>query len=118
MTIEKTTSDYLIIDSGAVITYSGKSDLTLSIKTDNDFSFSIEIKFVSTNDKVHKIERNVSGNLLTLTCVNFDNPLGTGTAEPLDIATVSGKKLYLNLWAYALGAGAQRYVVYTFYRER
>lgn len=118
MTIEKTTSDYTIVDSGAVITYSGMSDLTLSVKANKDFTFSIVIRFESAKEKEQKIERNVSGNLITLTCVNFDNSLGTGTAEPLDIATIEGKKLYLNLWAYALGAGAQRYIVYTFYQER
>jgi hypothetical protein len=39
--------------------------------------------------------------VITLTCVNFNEPLGTGTSQPIELAEAGGKKLFVSFWAYA-----------------
>lgn len=118
MVIEKTSADYIIVDSGTAIGYNGKSDITFSIETDDQFSFSVKIVFESNDEKKHLIRKSVTGNVITLVCVNFDSEIGACSADPVPLATVEGKNWYLNLWAHTIHNGAQRYIVYTIYRER
>ena len=119
MVIEKTSSDYVIVDSGSTITYNGTADITLSIKASDQFSFLVKIIFESSENKdQHRISKHVSENVITLTCHNFDSELGACNADPIPLATVGGKAWYLNLWAYAIKKGSQRYVIHTIYRER
>lgn len=118
MTIEKSSSDHIILDSGSAITYSNTAELSFSIKMDAAFSFILVLKFESTGEKQHELKQSVSDNTITLTCVNFDNPLGTGTTKPIELATFNGKKIYVNFWVYALGDKSLRKIVYSFYSER
>lgn len=118
MTIEKSSSNHIILDSGSAITYSSTSELSFSVKMDDTFGFLLVLKFESTGESQHEVKQNVSGNTITLTCVNFDNSLGTGTTRPIELATFKGKKIYFNFWVYALGEKSLRKIVYSFYSER
>ena len=118
MTIEKLSSEHIILDSGSAITYSNTAELTFSVKMDDTFSFLLILKFENTGENQHELKQSVSGNTITLTCVNFDNPLGTGTTKPIELATFNGKKIYVNFWVYALGERSLRKIVYSFYSER
>lgn len=46
----------------------------------------------------------VNGQHFRVTCTNFDTPLGIGNTLPLWVANSRGRKLYLNLVTYVLGA--------------
>lgn len=95
MTIEKSSSNHIILDSGSAITYSSTAELSFLVQMDSIFSFILVLKFESTGEKQHEIRQNVSDNTITLTCVNFDNSLETGTTKPIELATFDGKKYTL-----------------------
>lgn len=118
MIIEKSSSNYIILESGSVITYSNENGVLFSIKMDDTFSFDLIIKFTGNGEKQHQLQHNVSDNTITLNCVNFDNPLGTGTRKPIELATFNNKKVYINFWVNALGDKALKKISYTFYSER
>lgn len=118
MVIEKISSDHLVLDSGSVITYSNANDMLFSIKMGDSFSFDLALKFSSNSEKQQELQQSVSGNTITLNCINFDNPLGTGTKTPIELATFNGKRVYMNFWVNALGDKALKKIAYTFYSER
>ena len=118
MLIEKTSSDHIILDSGSAITFNSTAELSLSCKMDDDFGFTLVINFESNGDKQRSLKQSVDGNTIQLTCINFDNSLGTGTTKPIELATYNGKKIYINFFVYALGEKSLRKIVYTFYMER
>ena len=118
MTIQKTSSNHIILDSGSVITYDDTAELSFLVQMDETFEFSLVLKFERTDGKKQHIKHNVVDNTIELTCVNFDNSLGTGTTKPIQLATFNGKKIYINFWVYALGEKSLKKVVYSFYSER
>lgn len=118
MIIEKTSSDHVILDSGSAITFNSTSELSFQVTMDASFSFLLVLKFEDTDENQHRLEQNVSENTITLTCINFNNPLGTGTTVPIELATFNGKKMFIHFWVYALGDKSLKKVVYSFYSER
>lgn len=118
MIIEKSSSNHTVLESGSVITYSNENEVLFSIKMDDTFSFDLLLKFTSNGEEQHQLQQSVSGNTITLNCVNFDNPLGTGTKKPIELATFDNKKVYINFWVNALGDNALKKIAYTFYTER
>lgn len=118
MTIEKTSSNHIILDSGSVITFDSTAELSFSCKMDDTFSFSIVLQFESNGDGKQGLKQSISGNTITMTCVNFNNPLGTGTTKPIELATFNGKKVYFNFFIHALGDNSLRKISYSFYSER
>lgn len=118
MTIEKSSSNHVILESGSVITYSNENEVLFSIKMDDSFGFDLLIKFTSNGEKQQQLQQSVSGNTITFNCVNFDNPLGTGTKKPIELATFNSKKVYINFWVNALGDNALKKIAYTIYSER
>lgn len=82
------------------------------------FSFNITFKFESDGKKEYDIKSSVIGNNVIITCVNFDNPLGTGTNNPLPLAVFGGKQIYLNFWVFGLGNNSARKISYTLYIEK
>ncbi len=118
MIIEKSSSNHVILESGSVITYSDENEVLFSIKMDDSFSFDLLIKFTSNGENQQQLHQSVSNNTITFDCVNFDNPLGTGTRKPIELATFNNKKVYINFWVTALGDKALKKISYTFYSER
>lgn len=85
---------------------------------DDSFGFDLLIKFTSNDEEQQRLQQSVSGNTITFNCVNFDNPLGTGTKKPIELATFNSKKVYINFWVNALGDNALKKITYTIYSER
>ena len=118
MKIKKISSDHNILESGSVITYSDSNNLLFSIQMDESFGFELDFRFDSIKDEGRQLKKTVTNNTITLTCVNFDNTLGTGTKGPIELATFNGKKIYINFWVTALGENALKMVYYTIYSEK
>jgi len=118
MVIEKSSSNHIILESGSVITYSNSNEVHFSIKMDDSFSFDLILKFSSDDEKQYRLEQNVTNNTITLDCINFDNPMGTGTKKPIELATFNNKKIYINFWVNSLGKNALKKIAYTVYSER
>ncbi len=115
MKVEMSTGKYIIEQSGVVFLYDITSELKMKIDTEKNFSFEIILKFATDGTKEQKVQRDVTGNTIYLTCYNFSNALGTGTTNPISVATVSGKELLLHFWSYT--SDTMRKVEYTFLME-
>ena len=76
------------------------------------------MKFVSQENENHTIEAEVLEGFLTLSCVNFNSALGTGTSVPIEIGMADGKKLMLHLWFCLIGQESVRKVEYSIFKEK
>lgn len=114
MQLKISTNGYNVLASGTVIFYDIDSEMKLHVEVNPEFEFDMIFVF-SKDNKERSIEKKVQGNVVTLTCYNFNDQLGTGTVEPLDVATIGDKKLVLHFWTYVMGdKKAARKIEYTF----
>lgn len=114
------TEKYYIIESNMILLFYKDSDLTLHFKF-NEFSFDVKLIFNTNNSIEGGITKNVNGNKIEIICTNFNNPLGTGTIEPIDIATIDGKNLYIHFWSHLYMSekdSSVRKIEYTVFLER
>lgn len=117
MKIEMSTGKYKIVLSGVAFLYDVTSKLSMKIDTENEKKFSFEIILEFTTDETNekRVKKDVKGNTIYFTCLNFSDALGTGTTKPIPVATVSGKELVLHFWAYT--SDEMRKIEYTFLME-
>lgn len=109
--------DYEIIDSGVIILDKKDSELSFFLREKEPAG--VVCHFI--NDQENANARTVpyiNGNNLYIDCINYDNPEGVGLSHPINVGTLDGKKLYLQMWSYLMGTEKSiRKVEYTFYRE-
>lgn len=102
--------EYEVYDSGSVLSH-GDKDILFEIK-----NLKVRIKFANDLEnanydaKISLIENNTC---LLLTLVNFNNSLGTGLTNPVEIGTINGSRLYLQFVVYRLGESDTRMFSYT-----
>lgn len=123
--IEKTTiksGAYELIDSNSVLYFDKDSPLDIEEEFNSSFRLLIRIINVKDGSGTHNLQFKVNSetNLIEYKCVNFDNPLGTGTVKPIEICTINGKKIYFHFWIYAMGGdnGTTRKLEYSVWMER
>lgn len=102
MQIKVSSNQYDIVASSTVYLFEKEADLTMNIKADNGYTFSIVMKFEENSTKELSIQKDVQGTTIFLTCYNF-NESGSGLSEPVQIAMVDGKPLYIIFWSYLDG---------------
>ncbi|MBQ2983035.1 MAG: hypothetical protein IJD58_13115, partial [Lachnospiraceae bacterium] len=120
MEITLSSGDYKIIDSGQVFLFREDDEFRMDIDTNKDFVFSIIFKFLKSDIKEMKIDKQIDKNVITITCFNFED-LGTGFSSPMSIAKIEDKEMYLMLWSYLDGdskSGRVRSIKYTFFLEK
>jgi len=118
MNIKKYSGNFEVIDSGTLLAYSGYSDIEFDVQMNEEFAFILVFKFASDGKSEHHLKSQVDDNKITITCINFDNTLGTGTSRPIELAVFEGKKIFINFWVYGLGKKTAREFSYTIYKER
>lgn len=57
----------------------------------------------------------VNDKQMDILLINFNNVLGTGNTEPLDMATINHRKVYLNFIINALASSDIKKIHYTWY---
>lgn len=98
------TDNYNVLESNIVYLPDEHSDLILHFRFEENFEFDFKFIFKSDSEDTNsRLERKQNENILEAICVNFDNILGTGTSEPLSVATINGKQLYIHFWSFLLG---------------
>lgn len=115
------TLDYFIIASGSAMTFNKNADLRIKINFEEaNFSFLVKFIFIDNDDEKQNLGLNsdAENGLIIINCTNFNNPLGTGTTQALELASVGGKKVSLHFWVYKLGKGSARRIDYCFYHEK
>ena len=119
MKINLSSGNYNIINSGQVFLFGEKEPFKIDVISDEDFRFSILLKFLKDSSGEIGMNQECEENTIIYTCINFrDN--GSGLVEPLKIATVSGKQLFFTFWSYLEGTPEKkqvRSIKYTIYSE-
>lgn len=110
--------DYRVIESGSVIPFNGNYTTEFQLQLQTDFMIRLQISFEENGgerDIIKKVDEDEM--IVEYKCVNFGS--GAGTIEPLDLATVEGKKVYIHLWAQRLSSkNNTRRIDYTIFSER
>jgi hypothetical protein len=103
---------YEILDSGTVISFEGES-LTFELAADLKVIMSFKQDKEINGQKMDFKE--ISPKELEIILINFNNSLGTANVSPLDIATIGGKKTYLNFIVHSIDNSQQKTIHYTWY---
>lgn len=108
---------YDIINSGVVLIDTDK-EFQIDTTFQNGFRMKIVFQFIKTENGEQKLVSTIDGSdTLKIIATNFNNSLGTGTVESINIATVDNKKVKLHFWSYLLN-DAVRKIEYTLFWEK
>ena len=118
--ISKFSNELLILDCGSIITIHNDASCRFALNINNLATINITISFNKDNSGKRNLSRSVrdDNNSVIIECTNFDNPMGTGTAEPIKILTYQNKAIFLHFWAFLLGNTNLKRIDYCFYIER
>lgn len=111
-----------IIDSGIMYSFGKNEDIEYEMdivaieKPEIRFKMKIIFQFEDDGKEI-EIKRKVNNDTVYFICRNFTNALGTGTNEPVELAQVAGRRLYIHLWVFAQGESTRK-IEYTIYFER
>ena len=119
ISIDMTSKNYKILESGIVQSFSENSDVTFCISEDDGSEdLFIELAFEKDDTKKTGIESSINKNRIKFIGVNF-NDYGTGLSQPVALAKTKEGVLYFRFWSYLLGNNLDqektRRIEYTFY---
>ena len=109
-----------IIASGLGITFSKDADYNININFENDFLFSVQFMFIDQEPYEKpdlRFTANEKSSIITLTCINFNDTVGTGTTKPINLATYRNKKIFINFWVRTTSKKENREIKYCLYME-
>jgi hypothetical protein len=106
--LQITTGGLDVVISGTVITANNK-DLQFQLANLN-----VTFNFLSDGSTPRLGTLTTAGATLNIPLHNFDNPIGTGTTQPLEIGTLQNRKLLLSFMVYTHGPESTKTVHYTF----
>ncbi len=111
--------DKVLICSGTIITI-GNDDTEFNIVSDKE---RLKLLMRFSDDEKNKDKISVKYDLLDsdtlrLTYVNFNNPLGSFTKEPIKMGTLNNRELYFVSTIKLLEGTHLREVVYSFYLRK
>lgn len=105
-----------IMASGSVIAFKNEP-ITLKVFDSDQQVLILRFCFTKNADSSKtRLLTSINDNILTFTFENFNNPLGAGTVEPVDIATYNGKKMYIHLRVTPL-SNSDTTLLYSVYLE-
>ena len=117
--IEKFSSDFVVLDAGSIITFSENSPCRFSISINSEESINVVICFEDNDTGQKDLFRTFDEktNSVKLICTNFNNPMGSGTAETIKLFTYKDKAIFINFWVFLLGNTNLKRVDYCFFKE-
>lgn len=124
MIIDISTGEYKVLETDTIYLFEPYSDLKLHFETAYaEFVFDVKLLFITDKEnKMQKVKKEVNGNEIVFEFTNFDNPFGSGTTKPIELATINDKKIYIHIWIYAVAKEENnvitRKVEYTVFMER
>lgn len=104
-----TSSGKDVIASGTVHTF-GSENLEI---VRGELKFIFEFKNDSGTPRLQG--EALSTTTLKLMLYNFDNPLGAGTNNPIEVGTLQNRKLYITFTVYAFNPSSVKTVHFTFF---
>jgi hypothetical protein len=99
---------YDILESGTIVSIENEP---IDFSIAENIGFTIRVVFVSdSEEKEPKIKaENYDKVGAKLTFNNFNNSIGIGNVEPLEIGTLNNRKLLLNYRVYSLNKGGKTF---------
>ena len=119
--VQLETSGAEIIASGMGMTLNGESSFDIYLKFDDEFRLTVKLIFDEAGDGSQpalKKEADTEKNIITLTCTNFSDYIGTGTLKPLKLGMYEGHSIYLHFWVRTPEEKKMREVRYCFYLKK
>ena len=100
MKFEISQDNFILLDTFSMVVLSNKS-IKLKIAED------MNLLFVFNNDKNEKehtfTTTIIEKTILKIELINFNNPLGTATKEPILVGDYNGKNIFVHFCVYSLG---------------
>ena len=113
--VVQTSNDYLLIDSGFIVTFNNHSDIEFAVNFDEG-KFKMHFSFEDDNGKEQNIETTSDEDTVYVKCKNFKHSQGTGTKELLQLGKHKDKYVYIGFWIYSLGT--LKKIEYCFFIEQ
>jgi hypothetical protein len=109
-----TVGDLEVLTGGTIVV---PQDSIISLRPNQTDTYTIELSFVSEGNGTSIDSHVVDNKKLQLKLKNFDNSLGTGNIEPMEVGTHESRTLFLMFVAYMIGTkpNNSRVLHYTFY---
>lgn len=110
---------YELVESNMIIMDSIDSQLTIHLNVDGTSIGKINVQFTSEEENEESaFSTKIENGELFINCINFNNTLGTGTKEAIEIGRIQGKLLKMQLWVYMLDKMYIRKVEYSIFKEQ
>ena len=113
MEVIEYSSSHKVLYSNSVILYDKDSDLEINVNVNEHFSF--RLKVILDENQKGNISVKTDGETNTITFVTGKAHDTTGPAKPIEVATVSDKKIYFLYVAQKLYNGEYTRVDYTLF---
>lgn len=117
MATELSSGPARVVAQGMASTFFGHP-LQLVLPLAEDAPFTVVFAFVDEGGEAPSVRPELDGDRLTLTCVDFDDAYGRGSAQPVLLGEHGGWLWFLHFRAFRFGATVDRTVHYTIYRGR
>lgn len=108
--------EYTVYESGCVITHLGKP-VVFQIE-DLTFEFNFVNDTENTESRANVLAKNNSVKNLVFTFFNYDNELGRGIKEPVNVGNIESSELYLQYFIYAIGNSNSKIIKYTWLTKK
>ena len=106
-----------VIASGMAYTFEKNGEIEISLEAGAGKKLYFEFRFRDEEGEKQSIDtaETETKDRLTLTCINFNNVLGTGMKRAVKVGDYEGKQLYLTFRVY--GYEEQKKLEYTFFKQ-
>ncbi len=105
-----------VISSEEVMSFGG-APIDITLLEQNSSAFHIIFEFISDKStKECKLLAEPQSDGVKLLLTNFGGTFGAGTKKPINFASQSGKKLYINFYVHTVGE-SNPILHYTIYKE-
>lgn len=121
--VNKLTGKYVVLDSGSLITFDGRSDARFEISFNSYTSLTIVLKFTTNPKEKQQIKKIIDKDktkdpMLILEFINYDDVLEYTLKNPILLCTYRWMKFYFNLWIHTSSVGDPlKKIDYTIYTE-
>lgn len=121
--VNKCTGNYVVLDSGSLITFDGRSDVKFEISFSSYTSLTIVLKFTTNPEEKQQTKKIIDKDktkdpMLILEFINYDDVLEYTLKNPIPLCTYKGMKFYFNLWIHTSSVGDPlKKIDYTIYTE-
>ena len=98
-----------VLSAGCIMSIDGQ-DIVFTLSAE----MKARIRFLSSQESKQSVKAKIGeSNELQIELTNFNNPLGTELAKPVEVGTYNGKKLLLHLRIQGMSKSKNRVVFYT-----